>query len=88
MPVNKTKSIVYKEERKDKKTKSTKQIGEEKKKKKGSRNQSIVVATVLAQCKHAECTMSKHCSGIAALYIKKWNVLFSYGIKARLNRDF
>ena len=34
-----------------------------------SAHQSIVTATALAQCKHTECTVPKHCSGIAAFYI-------------------
>ena len=69
--LTKPKALYIKKKEKTKKQKAQNKLEKKKKKKKGSRNQSIVVATVLAQCKHAECTMSKHCSGIAALYIKK-----------------
>ena len=32
---------------------------------------------MLAHCKHAECTVPKHYSGIAAFYIKKYNIYTS-----------
>ena len=32
-------------------------------------DQNTVTATVLAQYKYTECTVLKHCSGIAAFYI-------------------
>ena len=39
-----------------------------KKKKKGKvPHQSTVIAIVLAQCKHIECTVPKHCSSIVAI---------------------
>ena len=38
-------------------------------KKKKKPHQNTVTATVLAQYKYTECTVSKHCSGIAAFYI-------------------
>ena len=38
--------------------------------KKKKPHQSTVTATMLSQCKHIECTVPKHCSGIAAFYIK------------------
>ena len=61
----------YKRKTKKKKTVTivaTVRNWEKKKKKKKSKmpHQNTITATVLAQCKHTECTVPKHCSDIAA----------------------
>ena len=50
-------------------TKNKKNKKKKRKEKGNVPHQNTVTATVLAQCKHIECTIPNHCSGIAAFYI-------------------
>ena len=60
----------YKQMTKNSTVATVRNLKKEKKKKKSEMpHQSTVTTTVLAQCKHTECTVPKHCSGIAAFYI-------------------